>query len=466
MRREEFKEAASELIHYLLEKKPDDIKLLSYYANILYDDKDYTSSITTYEKIIAMSSGSIDLETYAKYALVLETSGNHESAMEEIKSILDKDPNNIYGITFYSSFLINEGNYEKAINTLNLGLSLFPDATRLLLVKGLTCIKTEQYSEAHEIFKLILNSDDPGITPDTILSYMVNLSISTSLNPKILLIAKFLSDSDPSNADYLALLSRCFFSNNEEDKGISMMKAAIIKMPEKIENRVNLAEMYGLQKKNVLAKKTYEEALQPFPTHRIVLRNLGLIYLNQSDFVDSARVLEKLVYLEPDNTVAWDHLILSLMKTENEEYITKVSKRLLAICKDNEIKGKLLMTQGTYLSGREGKSEEALNLIDQAISFYPTEDYFIAKSMFQTRLEDHAGSMKTLQQMIDTYGEAIIEKKLDFLFQYALTLFYNGEYDEAKVKLDLFMMKDPNFPQAETLNEHIKHSLDNLESHK
>lgn len=349
---------------------------------------------------------------YIDLFLLYEQYGEKRKALEILRQLAEEvDPENEELRRLYSSALINQGELEAAVKTLEREKDLQPGNLDVLARLGFAHFEQRNFPGAIEEFRLVL-ARDPG---NDAVRYYLAISYDNAGQPDAAAVE--FSRIRPESPVYLeALLYHAFVLEKLERKGeaIDLLTRGMGARPEEPRIPEHLAGIFMRAHRYPDGIRVAREALEKFPAS-IRLHVVLAYLLEKTDFDASVRTMQKVLDMEPQNAEAlnfigygWADRGINLPQAE------QMIRQALELMPDD---GNITDSLGWVLY-RQGKFTEALEVLRQAVEMSP------GVAEIRDHLGDAYKATGDLEKAISTWHQALelnpdddlkarIEKKLE-----------------------------------------------------
>jgi tetratricopeptide (TPR) repeat protein len=245
---------------------------------------------------------------YAKKALELDPSKE-----EEVNLIFETcwSQSHNQGIQYYQ-----EGDYEKALQSLKLANQIFPDSVQTK--KALAAVYTELDSldTAVEYFMDIANQ-----VPDDVTSRqkLAEISFQKKDYEKVLRYYQELSRLEPDNPDWLYNIGVCYSAMGDESNALKYYRQASELRPDDIELLYLIADAEFNNENFEESANFYKKIIEIDDSQIDALQFICYSYSNLKDYENLVTYAHKWIQADPNNVDAYRFLVVGLQETGNVE---------------------------------------------------------------------------------------------------------------------------------------------------
>ena len=324
------------------------------------DTRRYAEAVQLYKKAIQLDS--TYLKAYGNLGTVYLSTLHYAEAEQPFKKAIQLDSTfaNAYynlGIVYANTrrYSDAEQQYKKAIQF---------DSTFAFPYNGLGAIYCDifkRYDEAEQLFKKAVQLDS------TFVNAYCNLALLQCLQNKTEAAFGYLEKAlkYPFNYyDNLQQDSSFALLREQKDRWEALLQYAIVKDTTDAQAWNKLGQVYIRARNYASAEVAMRKAVALDATSAPFRSNLGFVYLNLGRYPEAEVVLKKAIALDSAFANARKHLGMVCFKTNRPEEAKQSFLKAIAL-NPNYVPAYLGMA---YLLHSEGKTEEALGYVEQAIS--------------------------------------------------------------------------------------------------
>jgi len=273
-----------------------------------------------------------------------------------------------------SGFYLRQGNPERAMETLTLGLAARPDSHFLLLLAGQTLMRAGKAAEAEPLLQRFITLK-PGWAIGHRLLGGCQLELGKS--EKAIESYQRVVALNPQNIDSHFELGVAFSRLNRLVEAEASYSEALRLAPEDAMCHYNLGCVQMKRKNFPAAVRLFEEAVGLNPSDPRFHHNLGISLRNLKRFVESVTALEEAVRIQPGFDSAWRDLGVTFSSMNRFAEAFKAYRKAIEI---NPGKQAAYFDLGLDLVAT-GNFVEALEPLGKAMENFP-EDLATRKELF------------------------------------------------------------------------------------
>lgn len=322
----------------------------------------------------------------------------YQVGLEYGREAINIQPNDFYEYINYGNSLSGLGNNEEALRYYDMAIEDNADAQNAYYGKGAIYYLRYQYKEAIEMFVTYL-------------------------------------EIEPNDLDAISYLIEAYYNNGEYKKALELVNKAIENNNQNVDLYIRKGRIVCELETIQAAIQFYEEILERYPDHMLLMQSIGDLYYNHSNYQEALDHYIRLAMRQPDNENVNSSIINCYVALENFDQ----AKEFYESCIDNNYESALLCNTMGDVYYNQGKYMESIEYYDIAI---------------QLAQEDSLGYSNKLYALLyaKRYYSGVNFAKLaankynfsyDILFA-AGECFYNlGEYESAILYYKKILVFDP-----------------------
>ncbi|MBI2067008.1 MAG: tetratricopeptide repeat protein [Deltaproteobacteria bacterium] len=293
----------------------------------------------------------------------------NEKATHVYERILKMDPSNLQALASLAKIYFEKGAEDRAMKVLKKvrkGEGL--DSAAQMKI-ALIYYEAKKYDEAVQVFREILlqNPTDDRVIYylGVILENMKRFREALQEFAKIPEQSRFYKDSQLHRA-YL------FFQEGQKGEAVSLLQAAIGKLPHESALYEYLAEIYSKQEQFGEAVRILKEGLKKVPRRESLHYSLGLVYDRAGNYLEGIRAMKEALKVNPNNANALNYIGYTYadreVKGKLDEALSFISRAMLIKPNDGFITDSL-----GWVYFRMGDFDQAYLYIQKAYDLVPQE---------------------------------------------------------------------------------------------
>lgn len=357
---------AAKFLNKVIEFKPNDIDALIMLAGVYAKQRNYSSSISEYQKILKINPNldnahrelglvNIRMLKWAEAVAPLEKAielnlDNNKDLYSAIGQAYEKQRMFDKAVPAYEKFLEfnpqspgeipnNLGvcytelkQFDKAVIAFQAAVKLEPQNLRLNEKLAKSLHDAGQYDEAAEVYMNLikLSPKDAKVYFNSI----VMMYDGAQMQDKAIEAAQKMVDMDPSNSDAIYNLGYMHVKKQNYQEAIEVFKKAIELRPDFDYAYMNLGYCYSQTKNYTEAVNAFSKLVEFMPENSDGWFNIGLNYMQQKKWNSAIEPLRKTIELRPDNGLAYYNLGIAYLNLKDNYSARDVHKQLLTIDPD------------------------------------------------------------------------------------------------------------------------------------
>ncbi|HVF49595.1 MAG TPA: tetratricopeptide repeat protein [Pyrinomonadaceae bacterium] len=345
------------------------------------------------QRAVALDPNNLDARIkLGNYYLIVYNAGKKSEFLTEAErlagEILEKDKNHIEGHILLANVLSLRGDNKRALEELNLAISLNPQRLESYLSLARFHAQTGDAGKAEEAFKRALSMNDRAS-----LAHVEYAKFLVQANRTGEAEAEFQKavEVDPSNRDVRVVLASFYLVNKRLDKAEEAYKALAELDRDKPEGRAVLADFYATVGRYDEAFQIYQETVAKSPDYVRGRYRLGELMLQRGDLAGAQKQVEDILQKNANDMQARllrSRIQLQTGKTKEAiEDLREVLKQ-----EPQSDTGLYFMAEANF---RAGQVEQARSFAADLERFHP--DFLPAKLM-QAQINLASGDAQSAQR--------------------------------------------------------------------
>ncbi|MHA1668814.1 MAG: tetratricopeptide repeat protein [Candidatus Heimdallarchaeaceae archaeon] len=245
--------------------------------------------------------------------LTIETQGEYDYFIKQIQLMSSEE-----SIIEFVSALIQKKKFENALEVLQIGVSKFPDNTRLLEQLALVYERMGDFDEAISIYESLL------MNGKSIQKYLRKITSILSVlhdDKRLVKILKMVSSYLPWDETTLWNRVGDLLMRAKDYLGASEAFRKVLSLDESDSKiQFNLGLAYQELKLYKKAEETYRKVLKLNPKDHAALNNLGNVLKEQKRYDEAIEAYQEAIEIEPKKAISWANLgiLYEELKLKNE----------------------------------------------------------------------------------------------------------------------------------------------------
>ena len=239
-------------------------------------------------------------------------------------------------------------------------------------------------------------------------------------------------------------------ASSDSNEAIEILSGFLEKYPNAREVRIAVARLMIKQKQYDRAKKEFEKIRLSQPQDLMVLYSLGLLSIQQNDYVTAEKYLAEYLQVasekDKENRDSAQVLFLLAQIAEEQHDYDKALGWLAMIEKDEEDDVSLSVEIKTaQIYAKKGNIKQARRIISELENEnpYEKERLLLTEAQILRDVKKQADALDVLKK-----GLTEFPKSTNILYDYALTAENLGQYDHMETALRKIIEIDPQYQQA------------------
>ncbi len=350
----------------ILEKKPEDVRVLTQLGLLLLITSEYDKAFSEIEKafkhgtvhtlpvvayfikgsvllqrkkykdaIISLKDVTIKAPKTSQFhyflAIALSQDGRIEEAKSEFKSAIDLDPGYTPAKLSLAKLLMEDGWHMEAIKHCENLLKIQPDNVDALQMSGVAYMKIKDFEQAEVKFKKLLQ-----LQPDLGDINLANLSLQSGQLSKCISQCEAIIESSPEETKIYNILGLAHIRRGSLDKGIEQFERVIGIKPDLDSAYLNLARAFVASEKTDEALNTIKQAVSVNPINVDARIMLAVLYQREGKLNEAIEAFENLLELDPEYLPGYAIAGLYFLNGEADKSID-VCNRALRLDPDNSV---------------------------------------------------------------------------------------------------------------------------------
>lgn len=404
------------------------------------EELDITSLLEKYEQMRALGKKMyLDADEFAILAEYYHSVGDMDEAELLISEGLTMHPNNSELMLMKGKTLVFSEMFKEALDY----LEFLSDEGNvdLPLLKIESFLQLNRYEEADEVIKRTLEED---LSTDDLYTFMTETAYLLNDVDKYERAIFFLEESlkiEDSNPDVLIDLSYAYEMINDFEKAIEYNNKLLDLDPYSFEGWVNIGKLYSVSGQNNKAIDAFDFALTINENEISVLKMKGLtLYLNDN-VGEAVRIFEQSLQLAPEDESLYDSLL------EAYEAMEQYDEMMRLIDKKEELFGSEgIIIKRAFVHINKNNLEKAEELFHEVPDDEKeTLDYFMLEGELAFYNEDYV-----LAETAYMKAALISEGNEDILDRLANISVVQEKYEQAANYLEELLEISPDYPTAKS----------------
>ncbi|MGE5241007.1 MAG: tetratricopeptide repeat protein [Bacteroidota bacterium] len=425
-----------------VELEPGDVEAHEALVTTLLELNRMPEAKDQFNKLFALEEASQNLDqAYLRAAAVLARASNRAVATEIMRSLVARHPQQATAHFAMAHLMVRGGDLDKALVADEEALKLSPGWEEAALFKARILLSLKEPQKARAFYESFLERN-PGAT-GVRLNY-ARFLIDQKEWQKALEEFKRVAAAVPNDADTIYAVGLLSLQNNRLDDAEKYLKQALALRPQNDQARLYLGQVAEQSKRYPEAARWYREISNGEYYFEAQVR-LGVVTARQGDLAAARRLLDGIdvqndaqrvqvalaqeqilreakqyrealevlnaaIKAVPDDK---DLLYARALTAEKLDMVDVSERDLRAILKQDPKNVNALNALGYTLTDRTTRYQEALGLLQQAMTLKP-DDAFILDSMgwLQYRMGNNAEAVKYLKHALDLRNDAEIAAHL------------------------------------------------------
>lgn len=301
---------AQRYLERALKQKPDDIEILTFLASVYTEQRNYSSAVSTYKKIIDLQPTRDDI--LMKLGLIHLKMMKWEDAVPYFENAYQVNMDNKHAYYYIGNAYEEMRKFDMAAEAYEKYLRLNPDDPRDTASRLAICLlEVQNYEGAIVAFKDAIKIDSKN------LKLHENLAVAykkVSKYDEAAEIYNSLAQMDPERANqYYNTIIQMYDEAKLPDKAIEAAKKMVELNPNSDTAVYNLGYMYVKLEKYKEAIEAFKKVTDIRPDYEWAYYNLGFCYNKLKKYKDSIEVFKKFAELAPENADAWFNIGVGYM---------------------------------------------------------------------------------------------------------------------------------------------------------
>ena len=333
-------------------------------------------------------------QAYLELGFLYEESQDWAEALKVFKMAQQHRPLDFALRHHVARIYVAQGEYDKALNELNVIIDLKPDDLDARRKVGLIYMEQSRWSEAAKVFEEILE-----IQPDldqiryylgTVLEQQENWELALEAFRQIPISSKLYDDS-------ISHITYILMETGRRAEAIDLLEEHLEQGASRAAIYSYLAALYLEDEESENALKVIRRGLQQFPEDLELLYQKGMIFERMGDHKQALQIMQNIVSIDPDNAEALNFIAYAYAEAnENLDEALELIERAVAINRAPHI----LDTLG-WVYYRLARYSEALEAILEANEQLPEDDVVLE------HLGDVYRALKNYEAAADAYRKAL-----------------------------------------------------------
>lgn len=443
---------AHNMLQKAVELEPDNFWYQQMLGAYYQSKQDYPNAIKVYEQLVErfpnrseLQMALIDLynyqKDYQKVILALDKLELKEGKSEQIS--MNK---------FRVYLQMNER--EKAFQEIESLSKEYPNDLRYSVLLGDAYLNNERPEDAYSIYQKVLDIEpDNAMAQMALISYYDQLGKDTLMREQLQLV---LDNPKVNNEARLNIVRQMIMDSEQSDRDSTRILQLFDRLLEKEQENADMAMLcysYMQAKKmsDDLSRPVLEKVLSIEPENTMARYSLLMMAVRKNDYAEAALVCEPALLYNPEELAFYYYLGISYFQTDRRQDALETFQKGVQQVTEESDKG---LVSDFYsmigdLSHTMGNKEEAYVAYDSALVYNPNNIGVLNNYAYFLSLE-HRDLDKAEEMSFKTVKA---EPKNDtYLDTYAWILFEKGRYTEARIYIDEAMKNGGE--QSGTIVEH------------
>lgn len=286
-----------------LVRHPNEVEIMERLAQVYQSLGDFKNARKTWEEVLTVSPGS--LRAHLALAQIAEIHFDTATAVAHYEGVLSQDPTNLPLLLRVGELRYRNNDMAKANEAFTKAQAIAPTSPSANFWLALLAENQGNWKEAIRLLKNVPEAHrEAGVLLR--LSYYYSQDGNYTEAVKIL---KKLSDSDPSNTDFLNYLAVAYEQNNQVANAEKTFKKMIDIDPNDAETHFHLATLYDRSGRFVNAESELRTAIHLKPDYHMALNYLGYSFADRNIHLDEAeQLVNDAIARDPDNPAYLDSM--------------------------------------------------------------------------------------------------------------------------------------------------------------
>ncbi len=239
-------------------------------------------------------------------------------------------------------------------------------------------------------------------------------------------------------------------ASSDSNEAIEILSGFLDKYPDAREVRIAAARLMIKQKQYDKARKEFEKIRLSQPQDLMVLYSLGLLSIQQNDYVTAEKYLTEFLDAaskqDKENRDSVQVMFLLSQIAEEQHHYDKALEWLAKIKQDDEDEASLSVEIKTaQIYAKKGNIQQARRIISELVNEnpYEKERLLLTEAQILRDVKKQADALVVLKN-----GLSEFPRSSNILYDYALTAENLGKYDEMETALRKIIEIDPQYQQA------------------
>jgi tetratricopeptide (TPR) repeat protein len=269
-----------------LQRRPEDVPLLTEKGNLLVELKRYGDAQKAFDAAAALDAGNAEVQS--KLAETARLANDYEKAGEAYVRVIELQPESASAMARYASYLSDIAAFEEAVRLSRAALQKEENRYWIWTIHGwnLQHLDRQYLEEAKEAYERALALDAPEITKLWVRKHLANTLCGLGYRKRAEELFEGIVEAKPhaQDPDVTALLGWCQFRLRRYDEALRLLQFSLLRKdptPVQFDLALTLLAAGG-------SDEGYSAAIES-AEHIPILRQRGLFYIALFDLVEAIR---------------------------------------------------------------------------------------------------------------------------------------------------------------------------------
>jgi tetratricopeptide (TPR) repeat protein len=445
-------EKADSVVTEILKEQPDDEDTKAVKASLLLatgKPENVSQAVTTLQALVAKNPNNANW--HFNLGRGLAAKGDINGARDQFEDAVKKNPSLLPPRIALIELAEHKGDFNSALKYADQTLALYPNLSRIKLVRAVSLMNTGNDTEARtELVNL-----EKAFPQDR----EVQLQLAVlDLHQKKLQAAeehfKKLVDADDKNSiRAMSGLVETFAAENQFDKAIGAIQSELKKTPKSLPLRSMLARTAVLARKYDLAIDQYQQLLAADPKSAQLCTALGSVYRMKDDFPNAIIYLQKARTLAPNDPAPMIRLAGVLALSGQKTEALDIYRQALKVTPND---ASTLNNTAYLMAETGGNLDDALTLAQKAVKIDANQpSYNDTLGWIYLKKNQTANAVQVFRSLTEFYPD-----NSTYHYHFGMALLKQGDKTTAKSELKTALSHKP----AEEQRHNIETALSQIGS--
>jgi len=323
---------ASRYLNEYLKFKPDDMETLQILARIETKQRDYSSAVKTYSKILELDPN-IDT-AHLGLGQIYISMMKWSDAIPPLEKAVAMNMEHTVAYQLMGRAYREQRIFDKAAEAYEKFLATDPQSPGDSHYELGDCyMELERFADAAQVLKKAVELEPGSIYKNSKLAQAYEKS---GMYDEAAAVYEMLAQLSPDDAKiYHNIIVRMYDEAELPDKAIAAAKKMVDLDPSNPEAYYNLGIMYTNREMYEEAEEAMNKAIELNPAFDFAYLNLGNVYYQQKKYKEAIPVFEKLVEVVPDNAQGWLFLGICNMQIKRWSPAVDPLRKVIELTPDN-----------------------------------------------------------------------------------------------------------------------------------